>query len=278
MRVELFFREPSAALITIGLLGSHSGPKFPSITGYNLPNKSNNEPVSANARFIQEAFPSSDLCVHYSLKYHATKRGEQTVAQFREFLDSCDHSKVLLVSGGAGGAPGKPRAAMNTVTCLAQLRRENYVLPTGKELGVAFNPYYPTPAAREDEWQRLRDKLDTGYVTSIWLNMGSDTTILQDTLEQLATMNLKERGVRILGSLFVPSKVCHAPRQTPVIPYHRPYLSQLPAPHSPTHPHHPFSPVTPIPTLPATNNRPSSPNLNSACGLVCTSPRSTWRR
>ena len=212
MRVELFFREPSAALITIGLLGSHSGPKFPTITGYNLPNKVNNDPLLANARTIRESFPdtaTTDLCVHYSLKYHATKRGEQTVAQFREFLSSCDEgiSNVLLVSGGAGGAPGKPRAAMNTVTCLAQLRCENYMLPPGKEIGVAFNPYYPTPAAREDEWQRLRDKLDSGYVTSVWLNMGSDTAILQETLEQLAAMNLKERGVRVLGSLFVPSKV-----------------------------------------------------------------------
>ena len=185
MRVEFFFREPSAALLTIGLLGSHSGPKFPPITGYNIPNKVNNDPLLANAKFIRDGQPdaaTTDLCVHYSLKYHATKRGEHTVEQFREFMNNCDGiAKILLVSGGAGGAPGKPRAAMNTVTCLAQLRRENYVLPPGKELGVAFNPYYPTPAAREDEWQRLRAKLESGYITSIWLNMGSDTTILQVT-------------------------------------------------------------------------------------------------
>jgi hypothetical protein len=200
MRVELFYKNPTEAITTISLL-QQSHPY--AIHGYNLPNKVPKDPVLENAAAVLDKFPEADLCVHYSLKYNSERRGDDTVDKFKRFLDACTFPKVLLVSGGAGGG-GKPKKAMNCVTCLQQLRKDGYSLPSRVKLGVAYNPYYPTH--QDEEFRRLREKLDTGYVSHIWLNMGSDTDALKTALDAITALNIDEKGIRLIGSLFVPSK------------------------------------------------------------------------
>jgi hypothetical protein len=204
MRVELFFKSPPQALATIGLLL----PTPVEISGFNLPNKVSKDCTLETALAIKEAYPAArDLCVHYSLKYNAEKTVEGAADRLRLFLNDAERagaSKVLLVSGGAGGG-GKMRKKVNTVTVLQQLQQEGLVLSPGIEVGVAFNPYYPAPYARE-EFERLQDKLATRLVSHVWINFGSDTRALEAALVALAALDLRARGVRLIGSLFVPSK------------------------------------------------------------------------
>jgi len=204
MRIEFFIRSPADAAQTMMLLKKHCPL---TVSGYNLPNKVPKDPLLATADAICAGYGDSlDLCVHYSLKYNSERRGEETVEKFKAFLARCPTTvaHVLLVTGGAGGG-GKPRKAMNAVTCLEQLQKDNYTIPQHIKLGVAFNPYYPTHM--DEELARLEAKLRSGYVSTIWLNMGSDTDKLQAALKSITTMDVVvEKGVRLVGSVFIPSK------------------------------------------------------------------------
>ncbi|CAE7238353.1 FTSH10 [Symbiodinium pilosum] len=65
--------------------------------------------------------------------------------------------------------------------------------------GVAFSPF-EDPAV---EQARLKDKLSTGLVQEIWLQIGSDLAALRTGLEFLKT---SAPDVAIYGSVFVPSE------------------------------------------------------------------------
>ena len=83
-------------------------------------------------------------------------------------------------------------------------------------LGCAFNPHiggtldpdHDGPRSREEEFQRLRAKLDTGVVSHIWLQFGADTASLEDRLTRLQEeLHARDQGhVRIIGSVFIPTK------------------------------------------------------------------------
>lgn len=241
MRIEFYGKSPSElasiALLVLQNQSQNVGQKL-ELTGFNLPNKAPNDPLLHNANHISQSISSSidskltspdgiDLCVHYSLKYNADKRPEDTIHRFQTFLlDAAAAStssltavdatssripalpltKVLLVSGGPGGG-GKPKKKCNTVTCLQACKEQGFLLPDNLELGVAYNPYWPAPEHKEDEYTRLLDKLRTEYITHIWINFGSDTGSLELALSRLrAEPYVKQKKVRLIGSLMVPSK------------------------------------------------------------------------
>ena len=73
-------------------------------------------------------------------------------------------------------------------------------------LGVAFNPYL-TGKERHLERDRLRAKLETGAVSSVWLQFGAITDALQDGLSFLSHgLPTRLRPQRIVGSLFLPTR------------------------------------------------------------------------
>ena len=70
-----------------------------------------------------------------------------------------------------------------------------------------FNPYIPEAKGREEERQHLKDKLATGLVAGVYLQMGSDVKLLEAGLKFLREqMQERVNGARILGSIFIPSK------------------------------------------------------------------------
>jgi len=95
-------------------------------------------------------------------------------------------------------------------------------------LGCCYNPHIGGildpeggPAEASVEFDRLIAKLKTGVVTEIWLQFGADTNELDRNLSRLEAYlseesrksrksrgkeRGKEREVRIIGSLFIPSK------------------------------------------------------------------------
>lgn len=160
----------------------------------NIPNKTKGQSkdLLSSARAILGKISKADVCLHYSLKNMPAG-----VRPFREFLlEAADVGvqAVLLVSG-TGKKPKR-----DAVSCLrelaADLRESQLKLP---RLGVAFSPFEDP----EVEQARLKDKLSSGLVDSIWLQIGSDLEALRAGLEFLRDA---AGDIRIYGSVFVPSR------------------------------------------------------------------------
>ena len=140
---------------------------------------------------------------------HATKE-EATFAQFQGYNKALAASCAsLLVVSGTG-----KKKALDSVQTLARAAAS----PSGGwlPLGVAYNPHIGgalDPAsgavAREEEWARLQQKLRTGCVSEVWVSFGADVPALRTGLARLRTELAAANGgaaVRVLGSVFVPSK------------------------------------------------------------------------
>lgn len=115
-------------------------------------------------------------------------------------------ARRLLIVSGSG-----EKKKVNSLTCLQHLQSINADRNSlGIDLGVAYNPYFPIECDRGNESLRLAEKLETGLVSDIWLQFGSDVTLLRQSLELLydpaGSFNISGRGVKMIGSLFLPSK------------------------------------------------------------------------
>ena len=74
-----------------------------------------------------------------------------------------------------------------------------------EKLFVAYNPYLPDAPALEEERQRLSQKLASGMVAGIYLQMGTDLERLQAGLQYLHGLTGAE-GLQLYGSVFLPTK------------------------------------------------------------------------
>jgi len=73
------------------------------------------------------------------------------------------------------------------------------------KISVAFNPYYSTDAEKTVERERLVEKLNTGYISIVYLQFGSDVAMLRDSMSFLNEV-VDRSKVQIFGSVFLPSK------------------------------------------------------------------------
>ena len=76
----------------------------------------------------------------------------------------------------------------------------------GVPIAVAFNPYLPAENDFKNEKQRLRRKLQTGMVDSVYLQNGNDLERLQEGLQCIQQARGDQDDLKILGSVFLPSK------------------------------------------------------------------------
>ena len=76
---------------------------------------------------------------------------------------------------------------------------------TVEKLFVAYNPYLPDAPALEEERHRLSQKLASGMVAGIYLQMGTDIERLQAGLQYLHGLKGAD-GLRLYGSVFLPTK------------------------------------------------------------------------
>jgi hypothetical protein len=230
MRVEFFFKAQSELSALVNFMGAYqqstavnpsslaskvSTSAVPTIFNrFNLANKLKNDNLLASAKNIINIMPAANVCVHYSLKYNTQKSVEQSFSYFNGFLSKAEQMGVaeILVISGSGD-----KKALNTVSCLQMLREsENHA--TNVNIAVAFNPYFPDDKNRSVEVDRLSAKLATGMVSTIYLQFGSDTSLLKEGLiainkalesygasdDKLKRANFKE--VKVIGSVMIPSK------------------------------------------------------------------------
>ncbi len=141
---------------------------------------------------------------------HATKE-DATFARFAEYnraLEAAGCSSILVVSGAG---------AKKTLDSCETLLRAANMAPPPLPLGAVFNPHiggildpHGGEPQREQEWERLRRKLQSGACAQVWIAFGADVAALELGLQRLqAELAEAPAGCakpHLLGSVFVPCK------------------------------------------------------------------------
>jgi hypothetical protein len=137
--------------------------------------------------------PSLEIIPTYSLgvNYH-----KDLVTSFKIFEQYCmelpsNFTDILLVSGN-------PKRKLDTTKALQILQQSKFKPKFG--IGVAFNPYSKNI---EEEKDNLQSKISTGFVTSIWLQLGEDIEVLKYSIKWL---QMSFPNVKVIGSVLSPSK------------------------------------------------------------------------
>eukprot|EP00892_Ulva_mutabilis_P005247 jgi/Ulvmu1/3094/UM015_0134.1 len=204
-RLELFFKNRKQLADLTQFLSGHR------ITRVNITNKRKTDNLVDWNEIVADVGVPVDTCVHWSIKQNYQGAAEKTHAALKAFCEQLTsgegHSKhdVLLVSGGG------PKRAYNTVSALRKIaaESESQACRHNIEWHVAYNPYFPQEAEQRQESQRLHDKLRSGLVHGVWLQMGGDADRLEAALtliEAAFDMHCSHQRPKLYGSIFVPTK------------------------------------------------------------------------
>ncbi|ABM75314.1 Hypothetical protein NATL1_07561 [Prochlorococcus marinus str. NATL1A] len=157
----------------------------------------------------KDEFPNIDIIPHFSILHEFKRNMINTHDSLVNFLEAvkyygCKH--VLLVSGS------QKRASIDSVSALCLLKDNSLFLDQDISFGVAFNPYLP-PYLFDEEILRLEKKLQSGLVSSIWIQFGTDYKLLKSRIEILSRLisatinkNPKISKISLFGSILIPSK------------------------------------------------------------------------
>ena len=160
-------------------------------------------------KISKHEFPSIDIIPHFSIQ-HEFKRNrintQDSLLKFLQTVKCLGCEQILLVSGS------QKRSTLDSVKALSILNDSRLVLKRDISIGVAFNPYLPDVAFCE-EILRLEKKLKSGFVSSIWIQFGTDCKLLKSRLKILSNIisksindNSKISNIMIFGSVLIPSK------------------------------------------------------------------------
>ncbi len=177
----------------------------------NIPCKNNlkKDFLLQSIKISREEFPSIDVIPHFSILHEFKRNRINTQAAFINFLQSVKYlgcKEVLLVSGS------QKRSTLDSVSALSILRDNPLFYQQYISLGVAFNPYLPD-FKFDEEIFRLEKKLQSGLVSSIWIQFGTDYKLLKSRIEKLSNIisttvdtNSKISKIMIFGSILIPSR------------------------------------------------------------------------
>ena len=160
-------------------------------------------------RISREEFPKIDIIPHFSILHEFKRNKINTLDSFLNFVQIVKDlgcNELLLVSGS------QKRSSLDTVSALSMLRDNPLFLDQTISIGVAFNPYLEG-FLFDEEILRLEKKLQSGLVSSIWIQFGTDYKLLKNRLEILLiilsrTINKNPRisNIMLFGSILIPSK------------------------------------------------------------------------
>ena len=157
----------------------------------------------------KDEFPNIDIIPHFSILHEFKRNRVNTMDSFLNFMQAIKYygcNQVLLVSGS------QKRASLDSVSALCMLKDNSLFFNQDISFGVAFNPYLP-PYLFDEEILRLEKKLQSGLVSSIWIQFGTDYKLLKSRIEILSRMisatinkNPKISKISLFGSILIPSK------------------------------------------------------------------------
>ena len=177
----------------------------------NIPCKNNlkNEFLLNSIKISKEEYPNIDVIPHFSILHEFRRNKLNTLDSFIRFLQivkSLGCKEILLVSGS------QKRATLDSVSALSLLKANPLFIGKDLSVGVAFNPYLPNLLFNE-EIIRLKRKLQSELVSSIWIQFGTDYILLKSRIKILNSIldsyyktSTKKSNIIIFGSILIPSK------------------------------------------------------------------------
>ena len=160
-------------------------------------------------KITKDEFPNIDIIPHFSILHEFKRNRINTQDSLINFLQAVKYSgckQVLLVSGS------QKRSTLDSLTSLYMLKENPLFINQDISIGVAFNPYLPSYLF-DVEILRLEKKLQSGLVSSIWIQFGTDYKLLKTRIEILSNMlsvntnnNSKVAKISLFGSILIPSR------------------------------------------------------------------------
>ncbi len=143
-----------------------------------LPNKSKAISILDTIRHIQNINPHLTIIPYYSCKYHQQKTREQIIQAFINLLQELSllHiPEILLVSG----VPKPKYDSLSLLKDIAPLYKAEY-----PRIAVAYNPFLQG-IELDQENIRLKTKIQTNILSSIYLQIGINTNIIRKAVEYI---------------------------------------------------------------------------------------------
>ena len=177
----------------------------------NIPCKNNlkKEFLLKSIKISRDEFPDIDIIPHFSILHEFRRNSHNTKKYFFKFLQFVKYlgcNQVLLISGS------QKRSTLDSVSTLTFFKDNPFFCNSQFSIGVAFNPYLPSDMF-DKEIIRLNKKLESGLVTSIWLQFGTDIKLLESRMETIKDIilssdknNSKNLDINLFGSILIPSK------------------------------------------------------------------------
>ncbi len=136
------------------------------------------------------------LAPHFSIAYEFDRTKERTMKKLYTFMEKTHGvEEILLVSGS------QKRKGLDSLSALQEISS------SGKHkearFGVAFNPYLPADEMMLER-KRLQQKVETGLVSTVYLQFGTDLKKLKTEITALVSNSRHQ--FKIVGSVFIPSR------------------------------------------------------------------------
>lgn len=187
----------------IVLTNQEFGPKLQSqlidldVATISLPNKSKDISILDSIHQIQSINPKLTIIPYYSLRFHQAKTLDETakgLLSLLEQLASIHIPEILLISG-------VPKSKYTTLDILSFIQfryQDNY-----PHIAIAYNPFLSGEELQQEN-QLLKDKVKTGLVSSVYLQIGIDSDAIQQAVEYI---RLLQPNTDIYISLMDPSPI-----------------------------------------------------------------------
>jgi hypothetical protein len=155
------------------------------INKISITNKKHNTPIIEIIKKIRDINPKLEIIPYYSLKYNQQSSTQANALACIEKLKAYQNlgiKEVLLVSG-------VPKSKYNTIQTLDALRTI-YTSEQLPKIAVAYNPFL-NGIELEMENTSIKSKLQSGIISSVYLQIGVDLKILRESIQYLIKLQPK---------------------------------------------------------------------------------------
>ena len=205
IRIEIYFKTFDELRKILSFYQSNNLNKI------NIPCKNNlkKDFLLESIKISKEEFPTIDIIPHFSILHEFKRNSANTQASFINFLHAVKYlgcKQVLLVSGS------QKRSTLDSIKALSVIKDNTLFYNQDFSIGVAFNPYLQG-CMFDEEILRLEKKLQSGLVSSIWIQFGTDYNLLKSRIEVLSNIisstikkSSKSSEMMLFGSILIPSR------------------------------------------------------------------------